>query len=502
MKSLKLLLKFCLLFVFVMQQGSIVYPFVQFDFSDEKRDLNLIQDKMSRVENGLLLPVQIKGEPLVKMNVAERMKHYNVPGVSIAVINNGKIEWAKGYGVRELGADLPVTADTLFQAGSISKPVAAMGALKMVQDGKLKLDEDINQKLTSWKMPENEFTKTEKVTLRRLLTHSAGTSIWGFGGYRADSKVLPTVPQVLDGSEPANTKAVRVIETPGKRSSYSGGGFTVMQLLMTDVSGHPFPQLLEETVFKKLEMKNSTYGQPLPENFHQQASHAHGPKGEKPPFKWFNHPEMAAAGLWTTPSDLARFAIELQEAYAGKSKKVLSPEMVKQMLSKQTEGWGLGIGLSGDSDKTSRFFHGGANQGFRNEMIAYTKTGQGAVVMTNGEQGNPLANEILRSIALEYGWVDYLPKEKVIIRLSPEKFAAYVGEYDFLNRSKYVVSIEDGKLKLQGNGPSKYELLAESETKFFLKERAGEVTFIKDAEGRATEMVINTNGQEIRLKKL
>lgn len=502
MKSLKLLLKFCLLFVFVTQQGNIVHLFAQSASLDKKKDLNSIQDRISRVENGLLSPVQIKGEPLVKMNVAERMKHYNVPGVSIAVINNGKVEWAKGYGVAEIGTKVPVTAETLFQAGSISKPVAAMGALKMVQDGKLNLDEDVNKKLVSWKMPENEFTKTEKVTLRRILTHTAGTSVWGFGGYRADAKVLPSVPQILDGSEQANSKPVRVIETPGTCNAYSGGGYTVMQLLMTDISNKSFPALMEETVFKKLGMKNSTYAQPLPENFHLQAAHAHGPKGEKPPFKWFNHPEMAAAGLWTTPSDLALFAIELQRAYAGKSKKVLAPEMVKQMLSKQTGGWGLGVALAGEGGKALRFFHGGANQGFRNEMIAYTETGQGAVVMTNGEQGRALAAEILRGIALEYGWADYLPAEKVIVRLAPEKFAAYVGEYDFLGRAKYVVSIEDGKLMLKGAGADKYELLAESETKFFLKERAGEVTFIKDAEGKATEMVINTNGQEIRLKKL
>jgi hypothetical protein len=206
--------------------------------------------------------------------------------------------------------------------------------------------------------------------------------------------------------------------------------------------------------------------------------------------------------LWTTPTDLARFAIELQEAYAGKSKKVLSTEMVKQMLTKQTGGWGLGITLGGEEGRAFRFSHGGTNKGFNNNMVAYTANGQGAVVMTNGDNGNPLLAEILRGIALEYGWADYLAKEKIVVQLDPQNFAAYPGEYDFVGRAKYAVLHEDGKLKLRGGGSDKYELFAESETKFFIKERPGDIVFVKDADGRVTEMVIYTGGQEIHLKKL
>lgn len=495
--KLKLVLRICLLLIFVIQQANIVSLFAQSAPSHKPPDWKRVQERIKRVENSLLPPVIIKGEPVVTMNIAERMKHYNVQGVSIAVINNGKIEWAKGYGVRE--TDLPVTVDTLFQSGSISKPVAAMAALKMVQDGKLNLDEDVNKRLVSWKMPENEFTKEQKVTLRRLLSHTAGTSIWGFGGYRADSKSLPDVPQILDGTPPANTKPVRVIEAPGTKWSYSGGGFTVMQLLMSDVSGKPFSELMDEAVLKRLGMKNSTYQLTPPDTY--SVAIAHGPKGERLPFKWFLHPEMAAAGLWTTPSDLARFAIELQQTYAGKSRRVLSREMVKQMLTKQTGGWGLGISLNGEGDKAFRFSHGGANTGFRNRLVAYTRTGQGAVVMTNSEQGDALCGEILRGIAREYGWADYLA-EKTIVQVDAQKFADYVGEYDFLGQGKYKVLIEDGKLKAIGNSGAKFDLLAESETKFFIRERPVEFVFVRDASGRVTEMILNSNGQEIRLKKL
>ncbi len=502
MKFLKLSLKFCLLVIFVMQQASAVNLLAQSALSDKKSDSNQIQEKIKRVENNLLPPVQTKGDPAANMNIIERMKYYNVPGVSIAVINNGEIEWAKGYGVREAGTNLPVTTETLFQAGSISKPVAAIGALKMVQDGKLQLDEDVNKKLVSWKIPENEFTKEQKVTLRRLLTHNAGISVWGFPGYSADTKLLPAVPQILDGIAPANTKPVRVIETPGTNPSYSGGGFTVMQLLMTDVSGKPFPKLMDNTILKKFGMKNSTFEQPLPQSFYEQAAAGHTGKAEKFAGNWFIYPEMAAAGLWTTPSDLARFAIELQQAYAGKSKKVLSPETVKQMLTKQTGGRGFGIELAGEGSKAFRFSHSGTNRGFHNNMIAYTETGQGAIVMTNSDKSDQLIGEIFRSIASEYGWVDYLPKEKTIVSLDPRNFVPYLGEYDFMGRAKYVVLTEDGKLKLKAAGPNKYELFAETETKFFIKEKPGEIVFVKDAEGRVTEMIIYTNGQEIHLKKL
>jgi CubicO group peptidase (beta-lactamase class C family) len=489
-----------LLLVFSIQPGNRRTFLAQTVSPDRTVSRNLVQERINRVENGLLPAFLIKGDPMSTMNLADRMKHYNVKGVSLAVINNGKIEWAKGYGVRDTDANLPVTVDTVFQAGSISKPVAAMAALKMVQDGKLSLDEDVNLKLVSWKMPENEFTKDQKVTLRGLLSHNAGTSIWGFGGYPADTKSLPGILQILDGSAPANTKPVRVVERPGTKWSYSGGGFIVMQLLMTDVSKKSFPELMDETVLKKLEMNHSTYRQLLPPDLSEQAAIGYGPRGERPPFKWFIHPEMAAAGLWTTPSDLARFLIALQQAYVGKSKSVLKREMVKQMLTKQIGGWGLGITLSGDGDKAFRFAHGGANTGFRNRMVAYAATGQGAIVMTNAEQGDALCGEIIRGIAREYGWADYL-LEKTIVQVDVQKLGGYVGDYEF-SGAKYSILIEDGKLKAKGSSGVKFDMLAESETKFFLRERPVEFVFVTDVSGRVTELIINSNGQELRFKKL
>jgi CubicO group peptidase (beta-lactamase class C family) len=206
-----------------------------------------LEDRIKRVENGLLQPFAIKGQPSVQIKLADRMKYYNTPGISIAVIDKGRVEWARGYGVRETGGSEAVTPETLFQAASISKPVAAMAALRLVQQGKLDLDEDVNRKLTSWKLPENEFTREKKVTVRELLSHSAGLTVHGFEGYASDAPI-PNILQVLDGLKPANSKPIRVDILPGTKNRYAGGGYVVLQQLLLDVSGKQFPLFMQATV--------------------------------------------------------------------------------------------------------------------------------------------------------------------------------------------------------------------------------------------------------------
>ena len=501
MNTIKQSLVFCLIFVVVFQAfAAIPHRAGNVSLHDSKRKDDT-SERIRRVENGLIQPFQIKGEKAEKWNIAERMKHYKVPGVSVAVISNGAVEWAKGYGEREAGTNLPVTKETLFQAASISKPVAAAAALRMVQDKKLNLDADVNGKLTSWKVPESEYTKEKKVTLRALLSHTAGTSVSGFPGYAATVTTLPTVVQILEGTAPANTKPVRVEAPIGKEWSYSGGGITVMQQLVTDVSGKPFAALAKELVLSKAGMKNSTFEQPLPKQFHAQAAAAHNDKGEMIAGRWHAYPEMAAAGLWTTPNDLANFAIELQQAYKGKTGKVLAPETVRQMFTAQIGGYGLGIGLNGTS-KAARFSHGGSNEGYRCTLIAYKETGQGAVVMTNSDNGDALVNEIFRSIAAEYNWTDFLAAEKTVVKLDSKTLDDYAGKYQFGTAGQFTVSSESGKLLLQLGGEKKYELLAESATHFFVKEMPLVVIFVKDAAGRVTEMISFYNGQEYRLKKV
>jgi CubicO group peptidase (beta-lactamase class C family) len=364
-----------------------------------------VGERIRRVEEGLVAGAPGKDAPVSRWKLAERMKHYQVPGLSVAVINGGKIEWARGYGVVEAGGARAVTPETLFQAASISKPVAAMAALRLVEEGRLSLDEGVNGRLVSWKVPENEFTKEKKVTLRRILSHSAGLTVHGFRGYAVGEKV-PTLLDVLEGRKPANSRPIQVDVVPGSLSRYSGGGYCVLQQMVEDVLKKPFAETMERTVLSRLGMRQSTYRQPLPRGLADRAATGHRKDGQPIPAKWYTYPEMAAAGLWTTPSDLARFAIELERSYAGRSNRVLSKEMIRQMLSRQMGGSGLGIGVDGEGPSV-RFSHGGANEGFRCFLVAYRDSGRGAVVMTNGDGGGELGMEIIRAIAEEYEWPDY-----------------------------------------------------------------------------------------------
>lgn len=459
-----------------------------------------LDERIRRVENGLLVPIIIKGEPSAAMKLADRMQFYKTPGVSVAVINNGKIEWARGYGVLETSGSKPVTPETLFQAASISKPVAAFAALRLVQENKLNLDEDVNKKLVSWKVPENDFTKEQKITLRELLSHSASLTVHGFEGYSSDKQV-PTLLQILDGTAPANSTPIRVDAAPNKEFRYAGGGYVIMQELLVDVTGKSFPAFVQETIFKKLGMTRSTYQQPLPMEFWNSAAVGHRPDGGKLQGNWNTYPEMAAAGLWTTPSDLARFAIEIQKSKAGKSNKALSVKMIKEMLSPQVGGWGLGLELQAKNE-SKRFAHGGANEGYRCLMVAYTDTGQGAVVMTNSDSGGALAAEIMRSVAKEYGWLDYLPKEKVIASIDPKIFEDYVGQYQLAPNFIIAITNENGKLMLQAAGQPKNELLAESETDFFLKTIDAQIKFVKDGEGKVTRLVLRQGRSDTPAQKI
>jgi CubicO group peptidase (beta-lactamase class C family) len=333
-----------------------------------------------------LLPALLCGADL-DSTIAERMQTLKVPAVSVAVLDGGKLLWARGYGAG-------VNAETVFQAASLSKHVAALIALRLVDEGKLSLDEDVNRKLRSWKIPENEFTRAEKVTLRRLLNHSAGLTVHGFEGYESGTPV-PSLLQVLDGARPANSQAVRVDMVPGSQWRYSGGGYEVVQQLILDVTGRSFADLARTLIFEPLGMRRSTFKQPLPGGWEGNAAIGHRSDGTMLAGRWHTYPELAAAGLWTTPSDLTKIILEIQ---AGGGR-ILKPATQKQMLTRMLGNYGLGLGI-----EENAFSHGGANEGFRCSMIGYLTGGRGVVVMTNSDSGSRLVTEIQKKIAADRGW--------------------------------------------------------------------------------------------------
>jgi CubicO group peptidase (beta-lactamase class C family)/predicted transcriptional regulator YdeE len=375
------------------------------------------------------------GEAPLRLSLAELMKTYGVPGLSIAVIENFKIVDTKAYGVIAPGSNTPVTTRTLFQAGSISKPVAATAALYLVEHGKLSLDEDVNQKLTSWKVPDNEFTKTEKVTLRRLMSHTGGLTVHGFPGYDVDAPV-PTLVQIFNGEKPANTDAIRVDIVPGTKARYSGGGVTIEQQLMMDVTGKQFPALMRETVLDKLGMTDSSYEQPLPAaRAALTAGGAYG-DGKAVHGKWHVYPEMAAAGLWTTPTDLAKFAIEIALSKQGKSNRILSQKMTQEMLTPVMEQVGLGFFM--EKDNPGQFGHNGADEGFQALLTMNADTGNGVAMMADSDNGISVMVSVLRRVAKEYGWNYKMEEdggENLFLIAKLKGTAAALRGYDDLKKS-------------------------------------------------------------------
>ncbi|MGH7443794.1 MAG: serine hydrolase domain-containing protein [Longimicrobiales bacterium] len=462
-------------------------------------------ERIARVEAGLLTANVVAGEPT--HTIAERLSYYRVPGVSVAVIDSGRIVWARGWGVADSTTGTAVDTSTLFQAASISKPVAAAGALRLVERGLLDLDEDVNRRLKSWQVPENAFTTEEKVTLRRLLSHSAGTTVHGFPGYAADDSV-PTLVQVLDGEEPANTAPVRVDTVPGSRWRYSGGGISIAQLLMIDVTDRAFPELMRELVLEPAGMIHSTFEQPLPPARAEEAATAHLSDGTPAAGRYHTYPEMAAAGLWTTPSDLARFAIEIQQAFAGDTSRILSPEMARRMLTIEAGEYGLGFGLDREDDALW-FAHGGANHGFRAYFAALADDGRGAVVMTNGDVGSELAQEIMRAIAHEYDWPGFQPNERVAVALDSAQMHALAGAYRAevpgVDDTIVIEIVNDGGRLLANVPAAGWEgrvLRAASPDTLFLLENSAVLAVERDAAGAVRAVSLNGLGVPIRAERV
>ncbi len=456
-----------------------------------------VAERQRAVEESLLPAVIVAGDSVPTYPIAARMENYKVPGISIAVINDGRIEWARGYGVQRVGSGDSVTASTRFQAASISKPVAATAALRLVDEGKLKLDANVNDALKSWRVPGNAFTDKRPVTLAEILSHTAGFTVHGFPGYAAGEKV-PSAVDVLDGK--GNTKAVVVDTIPGSIWRYSGGGYTVAQVLIHDVTGESFAAAMTRLVLDWLGMSQSTYEQPLPDWLADSAAVAYRANGDQVEGRWHTYPEQAAAGLWTTPSDLARFALGIRAAYLGEDGGILKQATARQMLKERMGGYGLGVAVEGSGDSL-RFSHGGANEGYRAFFVLHPATGDGVAVMTNSDAGAALYMEVVRAVARVYGWPDFAPEARTVVQVAPDVLQRYAGDYVLDQDFVITVTDEDGQLFAAYPGQPKTRLLAESDTQFFPEGNALRLSFQQDGKGRVTHLVVRTGGQELEAKR-
>lgn len=441
---------------------------------------------MTRIENGLRPEVTFEGDP--PWTLEERMEHYGVPAVSIAVIQDFQVVAYRVYGIADRESGKKVTPDTLFQAGSVSKPVAALGALKMAAAGKLTLDGNVNDTLTSWKLPDNEFTEDAKVTLTHLLAHTGGLTVHGFPGYAVGEEVPSTV-QVLDGSGPANTSAVRVNKVPGEGFRYSGGGYTIAQLMMVEVAGKPFPALMDELLFKPAGMERSTFLNPLSKDLLKHAAAGYLPDNSAVEGKRHTYPEMAAAGLWTTAEDLARFAIEVQLALRGESD-VVDRTTAEQLVEPMTEINSRGLFLE-RHDRAPYFSHGGWDEGFCAHLVAHRNAGYGAAVMINSNHPQ-LINEIIRGIAQEYGWAGYAPWPK--LEMPQEALELYPGRYRYDAETGFTIKRQGDRLFHQYFGSTADEMHYVGDRRFMRREKTSPITFTVDDDSVATLHFILDNG--------
>jgi len=441
-----------------------------------------------RVESDLLPTWWIKGREPDPQSLADRMAHYRTPAISVAVILDGEIAWARAWGQADREAGRPATPETRFQAASISKPIAAVALLDLVQAGRIDLDGDVNDDLKRWQVPASEFTTVEKVTPRRLLNHSAGLTVWGFPGYAPDADRADAVG-VLEGK--GNTDPVEVFRTPGAAWQYSGGGYTVLQVLMEDVTGRPFAEMMAERVLTPLGMAHSTYAQPLPAALHGRAATAYGGEYEAVEGGWHVYPEQAAAGLWTTPTDLARYLLFVQRAAGGDAQAgPLTPATVAVMLTASDGDHGLGPGIDPEN---GTFGHGGSNEGFRCNMRASIalEDGWGAVFMTNSNAGAALGHEVTHALARHYGWPGFEPEIKTVVPMTKAELAPYAGRFDVPDFGRLTIEAGDGELLISGDFfPDTDRYLPEGDHAFFDAEDRQRFEF-EFEDGRAVRAIVS-----------
>jgi len=469
-------------------------------------------DRISQVEGNLVGATQTEGE--VPGTIKDRMAHYHVNGVSIAVIHNYKIEWAKGYGLADADRKIPVTDQTLFQAASISKSLNAVGVLRLAQDKKIDLYADINNYLHSgkeagatdsyslihagqlnWKFPYDSLSRNKKISVANLLSHTAGLTVHGFGGYEKGTDI-PSIVQVLDGKQPANSAPVRSMYEPGLKFEYSGGGIVISQLIITNITHQPYEQYMYDNVLKPLDMAGSTYSQFPTGNMKLLLATAYDTKANEIPGKHHIYPEQAAAGLWTNPTDLSKYIIEMQLALQGKSNKVLNQQITKTMLTPYIDKQAaLGVFVE-NMDSTKYFGHGGSNEGFRSQYYGSFEGGNGVVVMVNSDNGD-IIPEIVNSVAKVYGFKG-LYRTKIVkpvsVTLTENVLQSYTGEYQLAPDFILAITREGDKLYGKVPGKSRLTLFPETESKFYINLADIEIEFIKDDKGKVVRAMVYENG--------
>jgi len=454
--------------------------------TSETRYSESVEQKIKKVENSLAEWYQTQAKE--RWTLAERMKLFHVNGLCIAVIHDHTMEWVRGYGLADTSEKRPVTGKTLFQAASVSKSFNAIGVLKLVQDKKLDLSRDINDYLITWKFPYDSVSHNKLITTAALLSHTAGLTIHGFPGYAAGD-TIPTLTQILDGRRPANTEAIRSMTVPGAKVIYSGGGVTISQMIIMDITRMPYDEYMQKNVLDPLGMKSSSFTQPPDKSKGSLLATGYKGDGKEVKGKYHIYPEQAAAGLWTNPADLCKYIIGTQLSYNGESSKVLTPEMTKLRLTPVLEDAALGVFIWKKGD-LKYFSHNGGNEGFTCQYIGCLDNGEGVVIMTNSDNG-AILEEIVNSVATVYGWKDYYqPVIKNVVEVSESVIEKYVGKYE-AEGVKVNFKMSGKELFADPGNDQLWKVNFTSDSDFFLKEYRADFRFQTDAHGKVKGFTAN-----------
>ena len=438
-----------------------------------------VNEQIARVEANVAGGLIIDGKLI---SLSERMKHYNVAGLSVAVIDSNKIVWAKGYGYADKKEGRKVTTATMFEPGSISKSLNAVGILQLTQQGKLDLYQDINQYLVNWKFPYDTVSHGKKITTAQLLSHTAGLGVHGFPGYQRDSAIASVI-DILDGRAPSNTGAVRSLAEPGTDPRYSGGGTLITQQMLTDITKQRYERYMYEHVLRPLGMTNSSYNQPPAENQKKNLATGYKSNGNEVPGKYYVYPEKAAAGLWTTPTDICKYMLEMQQAYQGRSAKVLNQEMVKLHVTPVKYDVAMGTFIQNRNDE-KYFNHTASNEGFSGLFIGGLTNGKGAAIFVNSDDAT-IAFELVNSIGAAYNWTGFRkPEEITTVPVNDTITSKYIGDYIADGVFAEVKKEKDG-LYMWTDGISS-KMYFTSTTDFRNIELAGKKAFIFDSAGNVT----------------
>lgn len=414
--------------------------------------------KIIKVENNLTETRELIFEDSIisKYNIVDRMKFYKIPSVSLAIINNGKIEWTKTYGYADIEMKRLANSKTLYQVASISKSVTGVGIMKLVQDGKLSQTNDIRNYLKTWTFPDNELSKNKLITLRNLLSHTAGLSVHGFIGYSVRDN-LPTINQILNGERPANNEPIKPIYPINEHFEYSGGGYIVIRKILDDNISSNYDSLMQAIVLKPLKMTNSTFSQPL---LPQYKNYAYGSDKEMKTLKgnYYIYPEQSAGGLWSTAIDIAKFVLSIQNDLKGSHNSLINKHLSEEMLTPVLNNYALGFGIVKKGGE-KYFWHEGESFGYNSMYYGSFTTGKGVVILTNAypSNGQPFIQELLNSVATTYGWKDfYNPIKKKLTSIPDTLLAKYIGDYYSENPQMKISIIRNGKeLELTARRPEK-----------------------------------------------